>query len=259
MPKSFSIVPISAFADNYLWLIHNDRKAWVVDPGDAAPVLTTLGRGHWELEGILLTHHHADHCGGVMELRARFPDLTVYGPAGEPIPGTTHPLRTGDEITLTSLDLTLTVLEVPGHTLGHVAYVGQDCLFCGDTLFAAGCGRIFEGTPAQMLRSLERLAALPDETAVYCAHEYTVSNLDFALRADPHNPELQNWAKEARAQRKRGEPTLPSRIGRERRANPFLRSADPALTPALDHYLGSPVGNDPLTRFTVLRTWKNQC
>jgi hydroxyacylglutathione hydrolase len=259
MPKSFSIVPIAAFADNYLWLIHNDRKAWVVDPGDAVPVLTTLERGHWELEGILLTHHHADHCGGVMELRTRFPDLTVYGPAGESIPGTTHPLHAGDEIILNSLSLTLTVLEVPGHTLGHVAYGGQDCLFCGDTLFAAGCGRIFEGTPAQMLHSLERLAALPDETAVYCAHEYTVSNLDFALRADPHNPELQDWAKEARAQRKRGEPTLPSRIGRERRANPFLRSADPALTPALDHYLGSPVGNDPLTRFTVLRTWKNQC
>ncbi|VAY89215.1 putative hydroxyacylglutathione hydrolase [mine drainage metagenome] len=259
MPKSFSIVPISAFADNYLWLIHNNRKAWIVDPGDAAPVLTTLRSSHLELEGILLTHHHADHCGGVMELRTLFPNLTVYGPAEESIPGTTHPLRAGNEITLTSLGLTLTVLEVPGHTLGHVAYVGQDCLFCGDTLFAAGCGRIFEGTPAQMFHSLAQLAALPDKTAVYCAHEYTVRNLDFALKVDPHNQELQNWAREARAQREQGEPTLPSQIGRERRANPFLRSTDIALTPALDHYLGHPVGTDPLTRFTVLRAWKNQC
>ncbi|KXW58304.1 MAG: hydroxyacylglutathione hydrolase [Ferrovum myxofaciens] len=259
MPKSFSIVPISAFADNYLWLIHNNRKAWIVDPGDAAPVLTTLRSSHLELEGILLTHHHADHCGGVVELCTLFPNLTVYGPAEESIPGTTHPLRAGNEITLTSLGLTLTVLEVPGHTLGHVAYVGQDCLFCGDTLFAAGCGRIFEGTPAQMFHSLAQLAALPDKTAVYCAHEYTVRNLDFALKVDPHNQELQNWAREARAQREQGEPTLPSQIGRERRANPFLRSTDIALTPALDHYLGHPVGTDPLTRFTVLRAWKNQC
>jgi hydroxyacylglutathione hydrolase len=255
----FDVIRIPAFKDNYIWLLRKGAVAVVVDPGDSRPVLEVLEREGLTLASILVTHHHADHQGGVEDLLARSGEavevVNVFGPASESITALNQPLRGGETICLPALGEPLQVFAVPGHTLGHLAYYGGGCLFCGDTLFGAGCGRLFEGTPAQMLDSLTRLAALPGQTAVYCAHEYTEANLRFALAADPDNRPLRQRALEVAALRAKGSATVPSTLALERATNPFLRCSEPALV-ASARRRGAPA-NDELAVFTALREWKN--
>lgn len=252
------LIPVPAFADNYLWLLHDGRRALVVDPGDAGPVMQMLARHGLQLASILVTHHHADHTGGVAALREAT-GAQVYGPASEPIPGPFTGLREGD--TLQALGLDFQVLDVPGHTAGHIAFYcpdidGQPLLFCGDTLFSGGCGRLFEGTPAQMLASLDKLAALPGATRICCAHEYTLSNLRFALAAEPDNTDLQAWQTHCQHLREQGLPTLPSTVAQERLINPFLRTRQPALVAGAQRRDAS--AHDDIAVFAALRQWKNQ-
>lgn len=254
---SLQVTAIPAFNDNYLWLIHDHAYAAIVDPGDAAAVEAALARYQLKLAAILLTHHHADHAGGVKALVSHW-QVPVYGPAGEQIPGISHPLRENDRVSLSSPSLQLSVLDVPGHTAGHIAYVAQDegWLFCGDTLFAGGCGRLFEGTAAQMTQSLEKLAALPDQTKVYCAHEYTVSNLRFAVAAEPGNLNIAQRLAEALDLRDRDIATVPSTIGEEKRTNPFLRYREKSIADGLKA-TGRLQNDDPVSVFAALREWKN--
>jgi hydroxyacylglutathione hydrolase len=250
------IVPLPAFRDNYIWTLRDGKHAAVVDPGEAAPVMAYLAREGLSLVAILATHHHPDHVGGIEELVA-LKKVPVFGPKGEPIPALTHPLGQDDKVEIPELAATFTVLDIPGHTRAHVAYYGLGSLFCGDTLFACGCGRVFEGTAAQMLDSLSKLAALPDETKVYCGHEYTLANIRFARAVDPGNAALAE--REVRAQRLRdaGRPTLPSTLGEERATNPFLRCAEPAVVESANKYLGARVA-DPVRVFAAIRDWKNK-
>ena len=255
-----AVQALPAFTDNYIWLLRRQGLAAVVDPGDAAPVLEALARENLQLRAILLTHHHADHVGGVLEL-SRATGARVYGPAGERLPHCDVPLHEGDVVALAELDLTLRVLDVPGHTAGHIAYTGRavgvaPVLFCGDTLFAAGCGRLFEGTPAQMHQSLTKLVTLAPETQVFCAHEYTLANLRWAQAVEPANRTLQEWGEQARLLRDQGQATLPSTIGRERAANPFLRVEQVDVIQAAIRWAGRPL-NSPVEVFAALREWKN--
>jgi hydroxyacylglutathione hydrolase len=232
--SALTVTPLPAFNDNYLWLLVRGGEAAVVDPGDAAPVQRALERHDLRLSAILVTHHHGDHVGGVAALKAST-RATVFGPARERIEGVDHPVRGGDHLDV--LGVRLGVIDVPGHTAGHVAYYAADetpsLLFCGDTLFACGCGRLFEGTPSQMVASLDTLAALPPSTRVYCAHEYTLSNLRFALSVEPSNIALGERAARDQATRDRGEPTVPSTIGLELATNPFLRLDAPGVRAAV--------------------------
>ena len=276
------ILPIPAFADNYIWALLRDEHCVVVDPGDAAPVFAFLAARNLTLDAILITHHHADHVGGVAALTARWP-VPVYGPAAENIKGVTDALREQDRVALAHfVDEPFRVMEVPGHTSGHIAYVSGDILFCGDTLFAAGCGRLFEGTAQQLHTSLMRLAALPDDTRVFCTHEYTLSNLRFALAVDSDNDALIARSFVEQERRSRDIPTLPSTIALERATNPFLRCAEPALmqrarsyanrnrarsdadtarsdanTARSDANTTSPDLPDSTNVFALLRQWKN--
>jgi hydroxyacylglutathione hydrolase len=252
----FEIVPLPAFKDNYMWTLRDARHAAVVDPGEARPVLDYLARERLQLVAILATHHHPDHVGGIAELIAsrRVP---VFGPKGEPIPEMTHPVSGGDRVAIAELGAEFSVIEIPGHTRAHVAYYGAGSLFCGDTLFACGCGRVFEGTAEQMYSSLQKLAALPDETKVYCGHEYTLANVQFALRVDPRNPALLELEKRSRALREAGKPTLPSTLGEERATNPFLRCLEPAVIDSANDYLGARI-SDPVRVFAAIREWKNR-
>jgi hydroxyacylglutathione hydrolase len=248
---------VRAFADNYIWLIHSPRDATrvvAVDPGDAQPVEQALTRG-FQLAGILITHRHADHVGGVDRL-LRGHRVPIFGPAGEKVPGEPRPLREGDTADFPELDLHFEVLDVPGHTAGHIAYVGHGALFCGDTLFSAGCGRLFEGTPEQMSRSLAKLSSLPDDTQVYCAHEYTVSNLKFARTVEPENGASVEYLEECRSRRTRGEATVPSTIRRERNVNPFLRCDRQSVKQAAEAKAGRRLQND-IEIFAVIREWKD--
>jgi hydroxyacylglutathione hydrolase len=250
-----TIAPIRAFKDNYIWCLRRDDLAAVVDPGDAAPVLDYLAAEGLELRAILATHHHPDHVGGIARLLAKY-NVPVFGPSRENIPGIAHRLSQGDEIAVPGLDLRFRVIDVPGHTAGHIAYYGEGVLFCGDTLFSCGCGRLFEGTAAQMHESLSRLAALPPETLVFCAHEYTLSNLRFARAADPANPAVAEREASARAALERGRPSLPSRLKEELAANPFLRAAEPALAASASRHAGRAL-SDPVQVFAALRQWKD--
>ncbi|HCX80460.1 MAG: hydroxyacylglutathione hydrolase [Curvibacter sp. RIFCSPHIGHO2_12_FULL_63_18] len=253
-----TLIPLPAFSDNYVWMLHDGREALVVDPGDAAPVLQALQQEDLELRSILVTHHHADHTGGIHTLR----DTTgaqVWGPARESIPAPYQPLAQGQQ--LTCLGLSFEVLDVPGHTAGHIAFYSADIegaplLFCGDTLFSAGCGRLFEGTPEQMEDSLRRLAMLPAATRVCCTHEYTLSNLRFALAVDPDNTDLLAYQAHCQALRDRGLPTLPSSIDLERRINPFLRASAPPILAALHAFDAAGLAHDGA--FATLRRWKNE-
>lgn len=257
LAKPLNVLAVPAFEDNYLWLIHDGNHAAVVDPGDAAPVLKALEQHQLTLSAILLTHHHRDHTGGVADLLQRFA-VPVFGPRNESITAVKQLLSEGDSVTIPELGLHLAVLDVPGHTRGHIAYVAheQGWLFCGDTLFAGGCGRLFEGTPAQMVNSLEKLAALPDETQVYCAHEYTLSNLRFALEVEPRNPALIKRMQDEQTKRQRGMATVPSSIGLEKATNPFLRYREPAIVKHL-MAAGKLDRDTPLAAFAALREWKN--
>lgn len=250
-----TIAPIRAFKDNYIWCLRRDSSAVVVDPGDAGPVLDYLGVEGLKLEAILTTHHHPDHVGGNTHLLAKY-NVPVFGPSRENIPGIVRRLAHGDEIEVPVLGLRFRVIDVPGHTAGHIAYFGEGLLFCGDTLFSCGCGRLFEGTAAQMHESLSRLAALPPETLVYCAHEYTLSNLRFARAADPGNPAVAEREAAARAALDRGRPSVPSSLRDELAANPFLRAADPALVASASRFAGRAL-SDPVQVFAALRQWKD--
>ena len=258
--NDLSVLTVPAFKDNYLWLIHDGVHAAVVDPGDAAPILAALATHGLTLTAILLTHHHADHIGGVPALLKRL-EVPVFGPRSDGIDAVTVPLGEGDTVTVPGLDLALDVLDVPGHTLGHIAYVrrtpGLHWLFCGDTLFAGGCGRLFEGTPAQMAASLGKLAALPEDTEVYCAHEYTLSNLRFALAVEPGNEALALRMRDESAKRAAELPTVPSSIGLERRTNPFLRYREPKILDSLVAAGKLQDGATPAQAFAALREWKN--
>lgn len=258
--NALSVLAVPAFKDNYLWLVHDGVNAAAVDPGDAAPILAALTEHHLTLTAILLTHHHADHIGGVPQLLAHT-RVPVFGPRNDHIAAVTRPLGEGDRVEVPGLPLTLRVLDVPGHTSGHIAYVretpGEHWLFCGDTLFAGGCGRIFEGTPPQMAESLGKLAALPEDTNVYCAHEYTLANLRFASAVEPGNGALRQRVEHDTARREAGLATVPSTIGVEKATNPFLRYREPEIVDSLvaAHKLNA--GAAPVDAFAALRAWKN--
>lgn len=256
--QPLSVLTVPAFSDNYLWLIHDGIHAAAVDPGDAAPIQAALERHNLKLAAILLTHHHPDHVGGVGDL-LKGRAIPVFGPSKEAITGITIPLAEGAEATVPELGLSLKVLDVPGHTAGHIAYhaSAQHWLFCGDTLFAGGCGRLFEGTPAQMLDSLGKLAALADETQVFCAHEYTLSNLRFANEVEPGNAALQARIVTEQARRGQGVPTVPSSIGVEKATNPFLRSAEAEVRQRLVEAGKLAAQADQVAAFAALREWKN--
>lgn len=245
------IISIPAFRDNYIWLLRNGSHAVVVDPGDAAPVIERLDKLSLELDAILITHHHSDHIGGVHDLLHRW-QVPVYAPKREHYNFPHHAVEESSIVLLDTLNLELAVIEVPGHTLGHVAYYGANKLFCGDTLFGAGCGRLFEGTPQQMYNSLQKLAVLPPETAVYCTHEYTEHNLAFASRIDPANTALAQRKIAAAQTRLAGHPTLPSTIGLELATNPFLRCE----TDAIRHASGLENAG-PVAVFTAIREMRN--
>ena len=259
-PGKLAVLTVPAFKDNYLWLIHDGVHAAVVDPGDGEPILDALRAHGLTLTAILLTHHHADHIGGV-PLLLQHGKVPVFGPRNDGIALVTNPLDQGDRFTVPGLDLAFSVLEVPGHTLGHIAYVREDTdehwLFCGDTLFGAGCGRLFEGTPAQMAGSLAKLAALPDDTLVYCAHEYTLSNLRFADAVEPGNRALQLRLAADSEARGTHLPTIPSTIAIEKATNPFLRYCEPAIVDSLVAAGRLQPGAGPIDAFAALREWKN--
>jgi hydroxyacylglutathione hydrolase len=249
----FDISFIPAFKDNYIWLLTRGKRAFVVDPGDAAPVISRLEANDLTLEGILITHHHADHQGGIAELTACWP-VEVYAPANESITGCTRPLLGGEQIEV--LGQMVSVMAVPGHTLGHLAYLAPGALFCGDTLFGAGCGRLFEGTPEQMSASLDSIAALPDDTLVYCAHEYTEMNLRFALAVEPENAALAARVTAVAALRAAGLPSVPSSLGEEKATNPFLRCTELAVVEAAIQQ--NPTVNRKKSEiFKTIRGWRN--
>lgn len=249
------VLPIPALRDNYIWVIHDGHAAAVVDPGEAEPIVAWLAQRRITLSAILITHHHNDHVGGVGELVALH-GCPVYGPGDECIAAVSRTVRDGEQIELAIPHVRLQVISVPGHTRGHLAYHGHGHLFCGDTLFSCGCGRVFEGTPSQLYRSLMRLAALPVATKICCAHEYTLANIDFARQVEAGNGELLAWAQEALALRRAGRPTLPSELGRELRVNPFLRCHTPQVKAAAEHWSGMLL-RQPVEVFATLRQMKD--
>lgn len=254
--NSIQVSPIAAFSDNYIWCIHDSQRCWVVDPGDANAVISYCQSNHLELVGILVTHHHWDHTGGIAELVAMNENLPVFGPKHSKIENLTEKFEDGDTVLLRPFGLSYSVLEVPGHTLDHIAYYGNGCLFCGDTLFSAGCGRLFEGTPEQMHHSLQKLMQLPDETIVYCTHEYTKANVTFAKQVEPDNKQLTNYANWVCEQRKAGKITLPSSIKQEKAINPFLRAQQDGIKRNAEKYVGKPLPNADAV-FATIRSWKD--
>jgi hydroxyacylglutathione hydrolase len=256
------IHPIPAFSDNYIWLFKDEssNNVCVVDPGEASPVIDYLTANDLNLTNILITHHHPDHTGGVKELRSKY-QIAVYGRENSPFKDTDIKLKEGDEIEVFGLNFK--VIEIPGHTLDHIAFFcdsgeesEQPILFCGDTLFASGCGRIFEGNPDMMYQSLQKLAGLDPTTRVYCGHEYTLANLAFAAAAEPDNPDIQNRIASAQDTREQDLPTLPSTISKELATNPFLRCQIEALQKAAESKTGSAI-NSPVETFATLRQWKD--
>lgn len=252
----YTLTPLPAFADNYIWLLTDaSGNAAVVDPGDAKPVQRALDAQDLKLTAILATHHHADHVGGAAELAARH-GCPVFGPAREASEVVTVPLEEGRVVEVPGLGARFRVLDIPGHTAGHIALFGHGILFSGDTLFSAGCGRLFEGTPAQMSGSLAKLAALPESIRVCCGHEYTVNNLRFAAALEPANRAIREHAEHCIALRARGQATLPSTIAMERSINPFLRCSEPAVREAASKHAGEAL-TDPVEIFAVIRQWKD--
>lgn len=250
-----AVSAVSAFKDNYIWIIHNQQFAVIIDPGDARPAKSYLRQHKLQPVAILCTHHHNDHTGGNRELVQEF-SIPVYGPAHENIPGGTVALSDGETFTIQELAISFKVLEVAGHTAGHIAFYGQHALFCGDTLFSCGCGRIFEGSAQQMYTSLQKLVSLPDETKIYCAHEYTLANIEFAKVVDPDNAALSALEKDCRQKRARNFPTLPSTIAIEKMVNPFLRCDQQSIINSASQHDGQFL-KDPARVFGVLRDWKN--
>lgn len=252
-----NIFPIPAFEDNYIWTLYNEQYAIVVDPGDAVPVIKYLDEYKLKLLAILVTHHHRDHIGGINDLVELY-NTPVYGPRREKIPHLTFPLGEGDVVEFNELKFRANVIDIPGHTLGHIAYLWDGGMFCGDTLFTCGCGKIFEGTPEQLHKSLQRLASQPDDTLVYCTHEYTEYNTPFALLCEPDNVVLKQRIKDAEALRAQNKPTVPSTIKLEKDTNPFLRCTEPDIIHHIEQKMGIklPEGNEQVS-FTALRKWRD--
>jgi hydroxyacylglutathione hydrolase len=250
----FNITAIPALQDNYIWAIHDDHRATVVDPGDAVPVLAFLKSHGLQLDSILCTHRHNDHIGGIAKLREVY-NVPVYGRRHPNNPHITDELREGDKLRLEALDAEFDVIEIPGHVDDHIAFIAPGILFCGDVLFGGGCGRNFEGTPAQLFHSLQRLAQLPDATRVYCAHEYTAANLRFALACEPDNPALKQRIATTQQLRAANQITLPSTIALEKATNPFLRCTQPGIIRTLQQH--GLTDNSELGAFTAMREWKN--
>lgn len=252
-----TIIPIKALGDNYIWLYANldNNACFIVDPGDAEPVINTLSHHGFDLKAILITHHHFDHCAGVADLLNLF-DIPVYAPRHEKINGATHLLAEGDTVTLPEVDASFEVLDIPAHTLGHIAYYGLGVLFTGDTLFTGSCGRLFEGTPQQLFDALSKLSNLPDETLVYCGHEYTESNLRFAARIEPDNKALQERIIEVTERRSKDLPTVPSTIACEKATNPFLRTHIASIRSVAQEHAGKKLST-PVDVLRELRRWKD--
>ncbi|MGB1109279.1 MAG: hydroxyacylglutathione hydrolase [Gammaproteobacteria bacterium] len=256
------IEPIHAFSDNFIWLLRREQsnRAVVVDPGDAAPVLDTLKQEGLDLAAILITHKHGDHVGGIERLLVAFPNAAVFGPADEPIPGRQHALSDGDRIQVPGIDADMQVFEVRGHTEGHIAYYCADndpgVLFCGDTLFSVGCGRVFSGTFDQLHDSLMKIAALPDSTLAYCAHEYTLENIGFAKWVEPDNQALLDYEAQCHAKLAADENTVPSSLATEKSVNPFIRIHEASVKQAVERHYGETY-NDGRSLFRALRTWKD--
>ena len=260
-----NIIALSAFSDNYIWMLHHEQETIVIDPGIAAPVISALKQHNLQLCAILITHHHPDHIDGINQLRPYLNNNNnIFAPAKETIPQPFTPLNTSS--TLKLLGLNIQILDIPGHTSGHIAYYlpaqNSACgtpfeatLFPGDTLFSAGCGRLFEGTPKQMLASLDLLAALPPQTRVYSAHEYTLSNLRFAQTVEPDNPAIKNHITQCQALRALNQPTLPSTIAQELKINPFLRSRNASVIKSVQSKTST--AKDDISLFTALRSWKD--
>jgi hydroxyacylglutathione hydrolase len=253
---SITIQPLSAFTDNYIWVLRQaSQDCVVVDPGDSVPVLDFLAKQQYNLSAILLTHHHADHTGGVDDLLQRYPQCRVFALNDGAIAQVTDSVSDGQTITVPGLDVKFTVMAIPGHTLDHVAYYSKPYLFCGDTLFLGGCGRVFEGTMPQMYASLRRLTALPDETLVYCAHEYTAQNLLFAKHVEPDNHVIDERLANVNALGKQC--TIPASLALEKRSNPFLRCELPSVIDAASRHSGKELAS-PEAVFAELRAWKDQ-
>jgi len=267
--STINVTAINAFSDNYIWAISSknthSNKTILVDPGDAAVCIEFIEQGQLTLSAILITHHHPDHTGGIKELVAYCQEkqwpLTVYGPASENIPHCNVKLAEKDTVNLADINVNLQVIDLPGHTAGHIAYFVSDseqpALFCGDTLFSGGCGRLFEGTAKQMLHSLTKLANLPESTKVYCAHEYTQANLKFALVVEPQNEALLSYCKKVTGLRAKAATTIPSTIGLEKQINPFLRSHELAVQASAKRFASNTQATN-LDTFTAIRSWKDQ-
>ncbi|MDA1332132.1 MAG: hydroxyacylglutathione hydrolase [Proteobacteria bacterium] len=249
------VYPVKAFQDNYIWTIHNQTHAVIVDPGDSKPVLDFLTYNDLILSAILITHHHADHIGGIANIIDNY-NVPVYGPKTEDIPNISHRLVEGDEVKLDELGLMFNILDIPGHTSGHIAYFDEQRVFSGDTLFSCGCGRIFEGTPPQMFRSLQKLARLSDSTEVYCTHEYTLSNIKFARAVEPNNTILSNYEHLITSKLSNQQISLPTSIGLEKSVNPFLRCDEPTVISTAQTKAQETLSN-PIEVFTAIRKWKN--
>lgn len=248
---------ISVLKDNYVWIIQNDkRQAIIVDPGAASPVLEYLKKNNLELAAILITHHHWDHTNGIFDIIAKYPNIPVYGPKHKQISGVNKLVGEGDDINFADFNLHLQVFDIPGHTLSHIAYYGNGLLFCGDTLFSAGCGRLFEGTPQQMVTSLQKMLGLPDETVIYPAHEYTLNNLRFAETVEPHNQQIGKRKTEVSALIAKHLPSLPSKLSIEKATNPFLRLDSPEVIASAAKYADKPL-QDKVEVFAYLRQWKD--
>lgn len=251
-----TLIALPAFEDNYIWVLHDGHHAVAVDPGDPAPLMAFLEAHQLSLTAVLITHHHRDHTGGNTALRQRY-NCAIYAPLNPRIPSATHILHGGDSVELAEPTLQFAVLATPGHTLDHISYVGHGYLFCGDTVFGCGCGKLFEGNPAMMAASLDALLSLPDATRVCCAHEYTLSNIDFAKTIDGDNPALLARERADRDQRAQGHPTLPSTLALEKATNPFLRFHDQVMTAFAVRYLNRPHPS-PAEVFGAIRAAKDE-
>ena len=252
-----TIEPILAFHDNYIWMISHpeSKKVIIVDPGESENVLAVLRKRQLSLAAILITHHHYDHTNGIATILKNFP-APVYGPLRDVVPLCSHKLKEGDVITFPELSATFSVLDIPGHTLGHIAFVGEGVLFCGDTLFTAGCGRLFEGSVKQIVDSLAKLSSLPDDTNIYCGHEYTAANLAFAQTIEPDNPAILQRIADTNAKRAQGLPTVPASIALEKQTNPFLRCHIEKVITAAEKHCNQSL-SDSVAVFAEIRQWKN--
>lgn len=252
-----TIQAIPAFNDNYIWLIEDPdtRRVLIVDPGDAAPVISAINQQKLLPVAILITHHHYDHIAGLATLTEHY-ELPVYGPDTESISGITHPLSEQPLLTVDPAFPAITVLDVPGHTTGHIAFLIDDCLFCGDTLFAAGCGRLLGGTAEQLFRSLQQITSLPIQTRIFCAHEYTEANLQFAATVEPDNSDIQQRIIDTAICRQQDRPSLPSTLATELATNPFLRCDQNKVIQSAQQFAGKKLLT-PVDVFTALRAWKD--